>query len=345
MNRSNLVCRMIVCSILMHSVMRAEPLPNTAPAATTITDVLATVDTLWNKDSYGECRWYVGRLWAADENIRIVLSTDELQTLLTHICRLPLQPNLEDSSGRVGTKWGMLQDLAWSQALKTSAQTWFEVAAVLGDFRSQLIPGYTGPTKRRLTFDETKEEKKAIREENRKQELESWYQGSLRMYFDYENSNLNPTLEAIRVCAQSLPPDERKPFIDRIKKLARSGAEEAKLLDTPRLPTRVTYPPVDIQRYHLSHMLPEHRQRELEKVRRDSDYTEEQLKELEAPYDGPLPVPATLKRVEHKYPSVQLMRKVLAGFSPEHRKALLDDAKKDAAYTEEELKILEAPFE
>ena len=297
MNRSNLVCRMIACSILMYSVMRAEPLPNTAPAAAganVMANVLATVDTLW-KDKPNESYFFVQEIALTMNAISasqpipdgaIVLSTDELQVLLTHICRLPLLPNLEDSTGRIQRKWGMLRELSESvPALKTSAQTWFEVAAVLGDFRAQLIPGYTVPKRRRITFEETDAEKKAIREENRKQELESWYQGRLRMYFDFENNNLETTLEAIRVCARSLPLDERKPFIDKIKKLARSGAEEAKLLDTPLEPEKVIYPPVDRTRRFISRMTPEQRAQYLERARRESNYTEEELKILEAPYE------------------------------------------------------------
>ena len=75
----------------------------------------------------------------------------------------------------------------------------------------------------------TKSEMQAIRDEITKKNQESFYQNELRLICD----NLKHERGAIRAFAATLPPDERKQFLDKIKELARSDEEEAKRLDEP----------------------------------------------------------------------------------------------------------------
>ncbi|MCL1920806.1 MAG: hypothetical protein FWG50_06970 [Kiritimatiellaeota bacterium] len=93
-------------------------------------------------------------------------------------------------------------------------------------------------------------------------------------------------------------------------------------------------------------MPPEQRQQEIDIAKKESDYTEDQLRALEAPYDAPVPVPAVMEEEEtQQYPPVHLMRKILALKPPDYRTKAIEQLKKEANYSEEDWKILEAPFE
>jgi hypothetical protein len=282
MNYSLFIRILIGYAVAVSSFVEAEPLRST----------IASVDTLW-KDKPNECCEYVWKI-ANAMNLRsasrpipdetVVLSKNELQHLLTHVCSLPVQPNLEDSCNRLRKKWRMIWELSqYVPDLTTSAKTWLEVATGIGEMRGQCIPGYVHPPESRWVFNwrKTKAENQASREAYRKKDLESWYQSALLLICD----NLKGEIKAIRTFAASLPPDERKQFLDKIKELARSDDEEAKLLDEPIVPKKVPYPPVADMREFLSHMSPDKRKQTIEAIKQESDYTKEQIKLIEAPFE------------------------------------------------------------
>ena len=285
----------VVCIVVTDGVLGVEPLRDVVPvtiAPTNITDVLSTVDRLW-KDNRREWHRYVDTIDSTMNALSsarplpdgaIIISEADLHDLLAHIGRLPIQPNLEDSSFRLQQKWMMIEQLSrCTPAMKTSGRTWLDLAEVMGNIRDQILPGYEFQNTLFNVIDttKTKTQIQAMQDANRRKNFESHYQGMLHQI----SSNFKWGINETRKFAQSLPPDERKPFLNKIKELARSGTEEEKLLDTPIVSEKVLYPPVERTRLFIFRMSPEQREQYLEKVKRESNYTEEELKALEAPYE------------------------------------------------------------
>ncbi|MCL1921583.1 MAG: hypothetical protein FWG50_11030 [Kiritimatiellaeota bacterium] len=115
--------------------------------------------------------------------------------------------------------------MASARPLLETAETFLEIAGFMGDVRMNMIPdlgdfgrgSYTG-------------EKDALFH------LRNWCcalrscQRSLRYPCEQWSWSM---IDEIRRFAAKMPPDERKRFLDQIKKLARSDEEEAKRLDEP----------------------------------------------------------------------------------------------------------------
>ncbi|MCL1920400.1 MAG: hypothetical protein FWG50_04865 [Kiritimatiellaeota bacterium] len=287
-----------VCMITACAIAAVEPMHTAVPAETgfsSLASILSSVDALWEKRP-STCFRYIDYIAEAMNNLAaygvapegaVVLLEEDIPSLFEHICRLPVQPNLENSGFRVYEKWRMLGALSRQiAALKNSKQTWLGMATEIGSIRAQIIPGYNYEPRRLNISDvrKTKTEMLAMQEENDRKNFEAQYQGRLRLICH----NLESTIENIRRFAASLPPDERKLFLDKIKELARSDEGEAKLLDEPAEP----FPPyragrisAEVARIIASRASPDARKQFLDKIKAESGYTEEELKILDAPFE------------------------------------------------------------
>ena len=275
-----------------------------------------------------------------------------LKTLLLGISQLPvpsMEENLEAMWEPLFFKWKTLEELARFTPLGNASGTWEHLASMVGWVRPQIIPDYRAQTVGRslsmngIFADRTsqayQEHLAMLRDIQRKRAIFKCQDQMEHIMWSWRLP-----VDRIRGLATKMPPEERRQYLDRIKELAHSDEEEAKLIDTPIMPEKTIYPSVDAMRYFLSNVTPEKRAQEIEKARRESNYTEEQLKELEAPYDAPVPSPPVEEGIII-YPPTGMMRDILSRSSPERRVKRFEELRKAAAYSEDDMKILEAPYE
>ena len=324
--------------VARNGVVGKEPAPQTWTSAQ-ITNALREIEASWEESPH-ECSKTVSRILRAKPD-----DLHALKILFTGVAKLPVpsaEENVEAMWDSLLCKWKILIGLARFTPLCDDFETWEGVASMVGWMRSQIIPNYQRqqPDKARLMNAKTDQEhQEALHDYSQKIAMNKCQQELRNILGQWSTP-----VDRIRRLAAKMPPDERKRYLDKIKELARSDEEEAKRLDAPVVPTKIIYAPVAVERYYLSQMPPEQRQREIEIARRESTYTEEEMKALEAPYDGPEPVPAE-ESVQDKPVPVPLMRKILALKPPDYREKAIQQFKKEGMYTEEEWKILEAPYE
>jgi len=196
------------------------------------------------------------------------------------------------------TKWGYLYNIATDDLYSGCAlETWEALASMVGWMRIQIMPDYQWhePLEAKFTTMAEKEQARLDRirkstelitgvvteeEVGRRHDMD-YFQLSLRnLVKTWEKFRLSD----IRYFAASLPPDERKRFLDKIKELARSDEEEAKRLDEP-IPVVRPGLPVEFARSHASRLQPHARKQFLDMAKKEADYTEEELKILDVPYE------------------------------------------------------------
>ena len=209
--------------------------------------------------------------------------------LFAGISKLPLSSPEIDTQMRIYqlcSKWRTLSKLADSLSLRNEPETWETLASMVGWVRRQIIPDYqpSGGIRNSMILRETEQERRIRFEEDGRRLAMDSFQRSLR---DIERSWASVPISRICHLASKMPPDERKQFLDKIKELARSGEEEAKLIEETMEQLRPPRPgiPVAQARSHASRLQPHARKQFLEKVKEKSDYTEEELKILDAPYE------------------------------------------------------------
>jgi len=189
-------------------------------------------------------------------------------------------PNWRYGAEGVYGRLTRLMDIAPSSLLET-AETYQSLAGFIGEVRMNIVPDF-GPLGKGNYYTYTGEKDALFY-------LRNWCYALQTHQHDLQNVcrswNGFMIKYRIRDFANEMPPDERKQFLDKIKELARSDAEEAKLLDTPIAPVKITFAPVEMEREFLSKLPPEQRKQEIDRAKRESDYTAEQLKQLEAPFE------------------------------------------------------------
>ena len=212
--------------------------------------------------------------------------------LFEGISKLPLlspETDAEERIYQVCSKWRTLSVLADSLSLHNDPETWETLASMVGEVRQQIIPDYQRHVMPRYDMNmrlpgETEQQRQErltrLKEEVQKA-YESSYQDSLR---DVAKSWTRITINRVCHLAVKMPPDERKQFLDKIKELARSDEEEAKLVEETMAQVRPGIP-VTYARSHASRLTPVARKQFLDMAKKEADYTKKELEILDAPYE------------------------------------------------------------
>ncbi|MCL1920401.1 MAG: hypothetical protein FWG50_04870 [Kiritimatiellaeota bacterium] len=319
------------------------PAPKQIWTAAQITNVLREVEASW-EESPRLCNGKVNPICQLYSHA----DPHALKTLLEGISKLPVPlaemgVEVETRRNQLLFKWKMLEELARFTPLCNDSDAWEHLASMVGWVRAQIIPDYQPQAADPLPFildPNNPEHQDRIRDRRQKRVMDQCQHLMPSIVWQW-----NTLVDRIRRLADKMPPGERERFLGRIKDLARSDAEEARRLDAPVVPEKLKYPPVDSYRYFLSKSSPEQREKAIEKARRESNYTEEQLRVLEAPYDAPVPSPPAIVHDQLTYPPAAMMRKILSRSSPERRAQRLEEIRKESVYSEEDMKLLEAPYE
>ena len=220
-------CFIVMCTMKTKAESLLDKQQSLMVVSNTLTNVFVTLDTLW-KDNPQEWVSYVGKLRNFDTSIGITLSKEEFQVLFTHICRLPVRFDGETGTLRLNNRQSMIGHFSSDKELKHFPWIWLGMAEMIGGVRSQLSSDWDFLWDRVNGTKMYKEPSPLVANQD---PHERFFQLTLRFICKYDWRERR--IKDVRAFAQTLPPDERKQFLDKIKELARSDEEEAKLLDTP----------------------------------------------------------------------------------------------------------------
>jgi len=226
--------------VARNGVVGKDPAPQTWTSAQ-ITNALREIEASWEK-SPRECSKMVSRILRAKPD-----EPHALKILFIGVSRLPV-PSAEENVAAMWEplffKWEILIGLARFTPLCDDFETWEGVASMVGWVRSQVIPNYQRQmiliNPLGFSTTQTEQEQEEILQEHNQKKAMNNCQKELRNII----GQWSTPVDRIRTLAAKMPPDERKLYLDKIKELARSDEEEAKLLDAPVVPTKITYAPV-----------------------------------------------------------------------------------------------------
>ena len=267
---------------LVSSDVLAAPVPPDVQAWTSvqITNTLQEVEEIWKEpsDAY---------LVLVERILQLMPNEPHaLKALLKGISNLPISPaetGMTEADKRLTVKWNVLSRLASHALLRNEPATWEALASMVGGARLQIVKDYHPSFQwdSRIDPRETEQERGARMEENDRKYAMDSFQSRLS---DIDRKWGFSFVDRINNLAFKMPSDARKQFLDKIKELARSDEDEAKLLDKP-IPVERPGLPVEFARSQAAHLPPVARKKFLDSAKKGADYTEEELKILDAPFE------------------------------------------------------------
>jgi len=208
--------------VARNGVVGKDPAPQTWTSAQ-ITNALREIEVSWEQSPCTCCETVYQILRAKPDE------PHALKILFTGVSKLPV-PSAEENFISLFYKWKMVNRLADETPLRHDSEIWEGVASMVGWMRSQIIPNYQRqqPDEARLMNVKTDQEHQAALHEIQKIARNTCQQEMRNMIGLWSTP-----VDRIRTLAAKMTPDERKRYLDKIKELAYSDEEEAKLLDAP----------------------------------------------------------------------------------------------------------------